>query len=110
MYKVLLSVIAYYLCLYGSFFILLSIAAPLISGIIIWVFTGQLVIWDNNIFLKVIKLGILITPFASFLYAINRCEEKHGFNKKIANILLVILLILFIVTVVFVKEYTNWMR
>ena len=106
--KILVQRTLFYRARVGLQFLGAAILASLFSSISEWTQTKQWV-WSARPFFWIVKGGIILTPFASFFYAINEYSDKHKSKNRLSITLFVINAVLLVLTVVCVRKYTNWM-
>ncbi len=106
--KILAQRTLFYCVKVGLQFLGAAILISLFSSFSEWSQTQQWV-WNSKSFLWVVKGGIMITPFASFFYALNECADKYKWKTRLFFTLLFIAAVLFFSTIVYIRKYTNWM-
>ena len=106
--KILVRRTLFYCARVGLQFLGAAILASLFSSISEWTQTRQWV-WSARPFFWIVKGGILVTPFAAFLYALNESTKKYEWKDSLFFTLLFLSSIFCVSTIIYIRKYTNWM-
>ena len=96
--------LSYYLIAFLFVFLISAFIVPIVKGILAWPHTRHWNLWNMDATVRILKGGLVLTPFASILITTYEYGKFHGWSERFSILVIMMLAAVLFIPIWYVKQ------